>query len=146
MGLWCCLATGTVTVRSTNMSRAVFLSCLVLCLAVGCYAPFPRNDPRSFFNPIIVPWWCEVPKIAREVLHVVFAQSPLNEPGKCSNAIPEPEPESRAEPRAEPGAEPRAQRRAGRRYGKRAASSLFFNSEDSEPEPQPESDVPETEE
>merc|ERR1712156_909827 len=38
-----------------------------VCFFVGCYAPFPRSDPRSVLNPLIEPWWCRVPKIMREV-------------------------------------------------------------------------------
>lgn len=56
-----------------------------VCLAVaaatvllnGIVCPFPRDDPRSIFNPVIVPWWRFTPRRAREVLHLTFAGGPL---------------------------------------------------------------------
>merc|ERR1712080_763342 len=66
------------------LSVRTLLCCLVLlCLIQGTPAPFPRNDPRSILNPFIEPWWCRVPKIMREFLHLKFTFSPLNERGPC---------------------------------------------------------------
>jgi len=50
---------------------------------MGVPAPFPDDDPRSILNPLIEPWWCRVPKIMREFLHLKFTFSPLNENGPC---------------------------------------------------------------
>jgi len=66
------------------MQTKLIIFTLLVCLFVGCYAPFPRNDPRYFLNPFIEPWWCKVPKIMREFLHLKFTFSPLNERGPCT--------------------------------------------------------------
>ena len=42
------------------------------------------NVWRSVLNPLIEPWWCRVPKIMREFLHLKFTFSPLNERGPCT--------------------------------------------------------------
>merc|ERR1712154_649168 len=95
-----------------KMVKPLLLSCVLLCLLVSCYAPFPRNDPRSVLNPFIVPWWCKVPKFMRQVLHLLVVKEELNERGPCSAEIPpdrvygEPEPEGGAEPQPEGGAKP----------------------------------------
>jgi len=67
-----------------KMLRTVLVASLVLLLVVGCFAPFPPGDPRAFLNPVIEPWWCKVPKIVREYLHLKFTFSPLNERGPCT--------------------------------------------------------------
>jgi len=66
------------------MNKGVLVSCLVLLFVVGAFAPFPPGDPRAFLNPFIEPWWCKVPKIMREILHLKFTFSPLNERGPCT--------------------------------------------------------------
>merc|ERR1712059_29378 len=114
---------------------------MVRCLVVSCYAPFPRNDPRSILNPFIVPWWCKVPKFMRQVLHLLVVKEELNERGPCSAEIPpdrvlgEPEPEGGAEPEPEPEAEPRA--------GKKKTAKLHYKAKPlqyakAEPEPEAE--------
>merc|ERR1712012_1242397 len=67
-----------------RMQTKLIFFTLLVCFLVGCYAPFPRNDPRSILNPIIEPWWCRVPKIVRQYLHLKFTFSPLNERGPCT--------------------------------------------------------------
>jgi len=66
------------------MHRLLLVSCLVLVLAIGAYAPFPEGDPRAFLNPIIEPWWCKIPKFMREILHLKATLQPLNENGPCT--------------------------------------------------------------
>ena len=74
------------------------------------------HPTRSILNPLIEPWWCKVPKIMREVLHLKFTLTPLNERGPCT--VP-----SDRSPGAEPEAEPS--------YGRAPSYS-------SQPEPEPE--------
>merc|ERR1712117_661678 len=66
-----------------KMGKQLLFATLLICLFVGSFAPFPDNDPRSILNPVIEPWWCRVPKIMREFLHLKFTFSPLNESGPC---------------------------------------------------------------
>merc|ERR1711881_176892 len=74
------LSIKTITMQSIKL----FLCCLLLLtLFHGVPAPFPESDPRSILNPVIEPWWCRVPKIMREFLHLKFTFSPLNEDGPC---------------------------------------------------------------
>merc|ERR1712244_64149 len=64
--------------------RSCLMCCFVLALLLQPVpAPFPPGDPRAFLNPFIEPWWCRVPKIMREYLHLKFTFSPLNENGPC---------------------------------------------------------------
>merc|ERR1711982_15523 len=72
-----------IQVKMKSQTKLVIFTLLV-CLFVGCYAPFPRSDPRYILNPLIEPWWCRVPKIMREFLHLKFTFSPLNENGPCT--------------------------------------------------------------
>merc|ERR1711988_511626 len=71
-------------IRTVKMQTKLIVFTLLVCFLVGCYAPFPRSDPRSVLNPFIEPWWCRVPKIMREFLHLKFTFSPLNERGPCT--------------------------------------------------------------
>merc|ERR1712088_663656 len=94
---------------SFRMLRLVLCSTVFLCLIVPAPAPFAKSDPRSIFNFLIEPWWCLVPRIVRELLHLKYFGTPLNEVGPCTlkadgSASPEPEPEG--EPESEPYAEP----------------------------------------
>merc|ERR1712059_230343 len=134
-----CLAGGVG--NTLKMVRSLLLPCVLLCLVVSCYAPFPRNDPRSILNPFIVPWWCKVPKFMRQVLHLLVVKEELNERGPCSAEIPpdrvlgEPEPEGGAEPEPEGEAEPRA--------GKKKTAKLHYKAKPlqyakAEPEPEAE--------
>jgi len=66
------------------MQTKLVVFTLLVCFFVGCFAPFPRNDPRSIFNPVIEPWWCRVPKQVREFLHITVVGTPLNERGPCT--------------------------------------------------------------
>merc|ERR1712066_752280 len=91
--------------RSLMMNTKFLVLTVFVCCIVGCYAPFPRNDPRSILNPLIEPWWCKVPTIMREVLHFKFLKTPLNERGGCS-IVPSAEPEPESEPEYEPAPEP----------------------------------------
>merc|ERR1712227_680019 len=87
--------------RSFRMLRLVLFSTVFLCLIVPTPAPFAKSDPRSIFNFLIEPWWCLVPKIVRELLHLKYFGTPLNEVGPCTLAAdgssPEPEPEGEPE-------------------------------------------------
>merc|ERR1711970_714886 len=93
---------------SFRMLRLMLCSTVFLCLIVPAPAPFAKSDPRSIFNFLIEPWWCLVPKIVRELLHLKYFGTALNEVGACSlkadGSSPEPEPEG--EPESEPYAEP----------------------------------------
>merc|ERR1712055_67041 len=94
---------------SFRMLRLMLCSTVFLCLIVPAPAPFAKSDPRSIFNFLIEPWWCLVPRIVRELLHLKYFGTPLNEVGPCSlkadgSSSPEPEPEG--EPESEPYAEP----------------------------------------
>merc|ERR1712059_160546 len=130
-----CLAGGVG--NTLKMVRSLLLPCVLLCLVVSCYAPFPRNDPRSILNPFIVPWWCKGPKFMRQVLHLLVVKEELNERGPCSAEIPpdrvlgEPEPEGGAEPEPEP------------RAGKKKTAKLHYKAKPlqyakAEPEPEAE--------
>merc|ERR1719187_1871442 len=111
------------------MLRLMLCSTVFLCLIVPAPAPFAKSDPRSIFNFLIEPWWCLVPKIVRELLHLKYFGTALNEVGPCSlkadGSSPEPEPEGEPEsepyaepeprnPRRRPAAEPEAEPRNGR--------------------------------
>merc|ERR1739847_134906 len=74
----------SANIRTMRMQTKLIVFTLLVCFFVGCYAPFPRSDPRSVLNPLIEPWWCRVPKIMREFLHLKFTFSPLNERGPCT--------------------------------------------------------------
>merc|ERR1739844_5110 len=93
---------------SFRMLRLMLFSTVFLCLIVPAPAPFAKSDPRSIFNFLIEPWWCLVPRIVRELLHLKHFGTALNEVGACSlkadGSSPEPEPEG--EPESEPYAEP----------------------------------------
>merc|ERR1711981_468354 len=93
---------------SFRMLRLMLCSTVFLCLIVPAPAPFAKSDPRSIFNFLIEPWWCLVPRIVRELLHLKYFGTPLNEVGPCTlkadGSSPEPEPEG--EPESEPYAEP----------------------------------------
>merc|ERR1712183_1170852 len=115
---------------SFRMLRLMLCSTVFLCLIVPAPAPFAKSDPRSIFNFLIEPWWCLVPRIVRELLHLKYFGTPLNEVGPCSlkadsSSSPEPEPEGEPEsepyaepeprnPRSRPSAEPEAETRNGR--------------------------------
>merc|ERR1712192_37801 len=116
---------------SFRMLRLLLCSTVFLCLIVPAPAPFAKTDPRSIFNFLIEPWWCLVPRIVRELLHLKYFGTPLNEVGPCSlkadgsSSSPEPEPEGEPEsepyaepeprnPRRRPSAEPEAEPRNGR--------------------------------
>merc|ERR1712117_62464 len=112
---------------SFRMLRLMLCSTVFLCLIVPAPAPFAKSDPRSIFNFLIEPWWCLVPKIVRELLHLKYFGTALNEVGPCSlkadGSSPEPEGEPESEPYAEPeprnprrrpAAEPEAEPRNGR--------------------------------
>merc|ERR1712121_431573 len=94
--------------NSINMGRIILCSTILLCLIVPVPAPFAKDDPRSIFNFLIEPWWCLVPKIGRELLHIKYFGAPLNEVGPCttqpkaSAGEPQPEPRLTAEPESEP--------------------------------------------
>merc|ERR1712119_275496 len=93
---------------SFRMLRLMLCSTVFLCLIVPAPAPFAKSDPRSIFNFLIEPWWCLVPRIVRELLHLKYFGTALNEVGQCTlkaeGSSPEPEPEG--EPESEPYAEP----------------------------------------
>merc|ERR1711981_145033 len=93
---------------SFRMLRLMLCSTVFLCLIVPAPAPFAKSDPRSIFNFLIEPWWCLVPRIVRELLHLKYFGTALNEVGPCTlkadGSSPEPEPEG--EPESEPYAEP----------------------------------------
>merc|ERR1712158_163611 len=101
---------------SFRMLRLMLCSTVFLCLIVPAPAPFAKSDPRSIFNFLIEPWWCLVPKIVRELLHLKYFGTALNEVGPCTlkadGSSPEPEPEG--EPESEPYAEPEPEPRNGR--------------------------------
>merc|ERR1712226_1812897 len=82
---------------SFRMLRLMLCSTVFLCLIVPAPAPFAKSDPRSIFNFLIEPWWCIVPRIVRELLHLKYFGTPLNEVGPCTlkadGSSPEPEPE-----------------------------------------------------
>merc|ERR1712212_196720 len=86
---------------SFRMLRLMLCSTVFLCLIVPAPAPFAKSDPRSIFNFLIEPWWCLVPRIVRELLHLKYFGTALNEVGPCTlkadGSSPEPEPEG--EPR-----------------------------------------------
>merc|ERR1711902_472299 len=65
-----------------RMQTKLVIITLLVCFIAGCYAPFPRSDWRSIFNPFIEPWWCSVSKGTREFLHETFAGGPLEEDNK----------------------------------------------------------------
>merc|ERR1712110_431310 len=83
------VARGTCVLQlQTGLRMLSLRSCLMCCLVLLMLlqptpAPFPPGDPRAFLNPFIEPWWCRVPKIMREYLHLKFTFSPLNENGPC---------------------------------------------------------------
>merc|ERR1712001_467350 len=96
---------------SFRMLRLMLCSTVFLCLIVPAPAPFAKSDPRSIFNFLIEPWWCIVPRIVRELLHLKYFGTPLNEVGPCTlkadGSSPEPEPEPRnGRLRTEPVPEP----------------------------------------
>merc|ERR1712038_71016 len=64
------------------MARHLLLAMFVAVLFVGAFAPFPRSDPRAVFNPVIEPWWCRMPRMVRELLHLGVTFSELPE-GPC---------------------------------------------------------------
>merc|ERR1712088_920943 len=114
---------------SFRMLRLMLCSTVFLCLIVPAPAPFAKSDPRSIFNFLIEPWWCLVPRIVRELLHLKYFGTALNEVGQCTlkaeGSSPEPEPEGEPEsepyaepeprnPRRRPTAEPEAEPRNGR--------------------------------
>merc|ERR1712055_1187110 len=114
---------------SFRMLRLMLCSTVFLCLIVPAPAPFAKSDPRSIFNFLIEPWWCLVPRIVRELLHLKYFGTALNEVGQCTlkaeGSSPEPEPEGEPEsepyaepeprnPRRRPAAEPEAEPRNGR--------------------------------
>lgn len=56
--------------------------CLVTIVAAitlmdGIVCPFPPEDPRSFWNPLIVPWWPYAPLRVRQGLHQAVLGEPL---------------------------------------------------------------------
>lgn len=46
-------------------------------LVVGCFAPFPADDPRAVFNPLIFPVWDRMGLAARKFIHLTFTGMPL---------------------------------------------------------------------
>merc|ERR1711881_62624 len=106
----------SLSFSSFRMLRLMLCSTVFLCLIVPAPAPFAKSDPRSIFNFLIEPWWCIGPRIVRELLHLKYFGTPLNEVGPCTlkadGSSPEPEPEG--EPRRRPVAEPEAEPRNGR--------------------------------
>merc|ERR1712133_287293 len=101
--------------NSINMGRLILCSTILLCLIVPTPAPFAKDDPRSFFNFLIEPWWCKVPKVVRQLLHLKAFGKDLVEPGECTTAPPptssaEPTPEGEPQPEGEPEPEPRSGR------------------------------------
>merc|ERR1712033_72100 len=125
--------------NSINMGRIILCSTILLCLIVPTPAPFAKDDPRSFFNFLIEPWWCKVPKVVRQLLHLKAFGKDLVEPGECTTAPPpsssaeptpegEPQPEGEPEPEVEP--EPEAEPEMVPRSGRTGPAA---------PEPEPES-------
>merc|ERR1712128_157152 len=100
---------------SFRMLRLMLCSTVFLCLIVPAPAPFAKSDPRSIFNFLIEPWRCLVPRIVRELLHLKYFGTPLNEVGACKltadSSSPEPEPEGEPESEAYAEPEPRNPRR-----------------------------------
>merc|ERR1711981_861605 len=84
---------------SFRMLRLMLCSTVFLCLIVPAPAPFAKSDPRSIFNFLIEPWWCIVPRIVRELLHLKYFGTPLNEVGRCTLKADGSSPEPEAEPR-----------------------------------------------
>merc|ERR1712133_80676 len=147
--------------NSINMGRIILCSTILLCLIVPVPAPFAKDDPRSIFNFLIEPWWCLVPKIVRELLHIKYFGAPLNEVGPCTTqpkasagepqpegepqaegepqpeGEPEPEGGSYAEPEPRITAEPESEPRNGRENTEDYSESGKLDSQ-TQPEPEPE--------
>merc|ERR1712115_677624 len=134
----------------------ILCSTILLCLIVPVPAPFAKDDPRSIFNFLIEPWWCLVPKIVRELLHIKYFGEPLNEVGPCTTqpkasagepqpegepqaeGEPEPEGSSYAEPEPRITAEPESEPRNGRGDNTEDDSESDKLDSEAEPEAEPE--------
>merc|ERR1712226_418876 len=126
---------------SFRMLRLMLCSTVFLCLIVPAPAPFAKSDPRSIFNFLIEPWWCIVPRIVRELLHLKYFGTPLIEVGPCTlkadGSSPEPEPEG--EPESEPYAEPEPRNPRRRPVAEPEAEPRNGRLRTAEPVPEPES-------
>lgn len=55
---------------TTKVFLCIFFFGLV-CIVDKAFAPFPREDPRSVLNPLIIPWWIYTPCRTRKAIHQV---------------------------------------------------------------------------
>lgn len=63
------------------------LLCLVTMVTL-CTAPFPPDDPRSAFNPFVIPWWQQAPFWFRNALHIHLTGEPLTPERRTSAGEP----------------------------------------------------------
>lgn len=59
----------------TRLCLVTMVAAVVLMDGIVC--PFPEDDPRSVFNPFIVPWWRHAPRPVRSFLHRAVTGQPL---------------------------------------------------------------------
>jgi hypothetical protein len=60
-----------------NITKVCFVLIATVVLFDGIVCPFPPEDPRHVFNPVIVPWWRFAPRKVREFLHLKVVGKPL---------------------------------------------------------------------
>ena len=60
-----------------SIARLCLASLAITLVMQGVVCPFPRDDPRSILNPLIVPWWRHAPLRVRQNLHLLVTGEPL---------------------------------------------------------------------
>ena len=99
----------------SNITKVCLVFVAAVVLLDGIVCPFPPEDPRSIWNPVIVPWWRFTPRRTREFLHQVVVRKPLPPDPQGFGPLP-PCPvlvgpckrrQRRPQPRAHPRAHPR---------------------------------------
>jgi hypothetical protein len=54
------------------------VSVLAFCVIMdGVVAPYPKEDPRSILNPLILPWWNVAPLRVKQIAHIIGTGKPL---------------------------------------------------------------------
>ena len=84
--------------------RILLLAVITFVFINGAVAPFPREDPRSVLNPLIIPWWIYTPCRVRKRIHVLVTGQPLP-PDGCQKFLPRnrrPLPRRESEPTKRP--------------------------------------------
>ena len=61
-----------------SVGLVIFATVMAFCIIMdGVVAPFPRDDPRSILNPLILPWWNVAPLHVKQIAHLIGTGKPL---------------------------------------------------------------------